>query len=74
MGNLFLEQVSDGNLTVGGAVPLSVLIQTLLTQQDSSITFSGLAAHLAQIANLPVRNVSPVYIYIVYVFTSLLSR
>ena len=44
---------------VGSAVPLSVLIGLLETNKNSSpSTFSQLAHHLSNIANLPVRNVS----------------
>ena len=53
-----LLQLTDTSLVVGGAIPLNTLVDLLQTHKDrSSATFPQLAEHLAQIANVPVRNV-----------------
>ena len=56
---LILSQLTDKSLVVGSAIPLSILIELLQTNKDSSpSTFPQLADHLSKIANVPVRNVS----------------
>ena len=55
----FNMQLTDKSLVVGSALSLNVLIDLLHTHNNSSpTTFSRIADHLSNIANVPVRNVS----------------
>ena len=55
----FNMQLTNKSLVVGSALSLNVLIDLLHTHNNSSpTTFSRIADHLSNIANVPVRNVS----------------
>lgn len=56
--DLYTQTLTDSSLTVGSAIPLNMLIETLRNNSDRSpSTFYLLADHLSKIANVPVRNV-----------------